>query len=201
MLLIFLLPLRQLTSLIVFARDNIASHIFRDLSETHKYLGAKEKGSIKTGSHIIFNALRKQLKAIGCGPRMQQGLFQVLSAILHLGDINFEVTNIQETCKIKNSVKSGTAARLLGCQQEELETALITKSILVGTEKCSIVLGTFEASRQRNQLASLLYYLIFSWIMEQINKKFCVNDELVSQFIGVFDFPGILPDRSIGYGF
>lgn len=164
-------------------------------------MGVKEKGSIKTGSHIIFNALRKQLKAIGCGPRMQQGLFQVLSAILHLGDINFEITNIQETCKIKNPVKCASAARLLGCKQEELETALITKSTVIGTEKCSIILGTFEAARQRNQLASLLYTLIFSWLVEQINKKFCVQDELVSQFIGVFDFPGILPNRSAGYGF
>ena len=172
---------------------------------TFHYLGRdrvkSSKSGLKTGSSIVFGALRKHLKALGCGPRMQQGLFQLLAAILHLGDVQFEVVHRQEYCGVKNQAKLALVARLFGCSTEDLELALTTKSTMVGKEKCSIILGTLEAVQQRDKFAAFLYSLVFSWLVEQMNAQYCMPEEEMYHYIALFDFPGMSQNTKYAFGF
>ncbi|ORX87272.1 hypothetical protein BCR32DRAFT_324515 [Anaeromyces robustus] len=135
--------------------------------------------------------LRSALKAFGIGVRQQAQIFQILAAILHLGNIVFvdAPKNAQETCDIKNYQLVEFIAELLGVTPEALENVLTYQTKCIRQDVFTEYLDAASASRQRDNLANTLYSLVFNWIIEKINSKLCRDDES-DNFIGVVDLFG-----------
>ncbi|KAL6630258.1 chitin synthase-domain-containing protein [Neocallimastix sp. 'constans'] len=134
--------------------------------------------------------LRSALKAFGIGVRQQAQIFQLLAAILHLGNIVFvDTKNGQETCEIKNYQLVEFIAQLLGVTPDALENVLTYQTKCIRKDVFTEYLDAASASRQRDNLANTLYSLIFNWIIEKINSKLCRDDES-DNFIGVVDLFG-----------
>jgi len=135
--------------------------------------------------------LRSALKAFGIGVRQQAQIFQLLAAILHLGNIEFvdAPKNAQETCNIKNYELVEFIAELLGVTPDALEDVLTYQTKCIRSDVFTEYLDANSASRQRDNLANTLYSLIFNWIIEKINSKLCRDDES-DNFIGVVDLFG-----------
>jgi len=134
--------------------------------------------------------LRSALKAFGIGVRQQAQIFQLIAAILHLGNIVFvDTKNGQETCEIKNYQLVEFIAELLGVTAEALENVLTYQTKCIRKDVFTEYLDAASASRQRDNLANTLYSLIFNWNIEKINSKLCRDDES-DNFIGVVDLFG-----------
>jgi len=134
--------------------------------------------------------LRSALKSFGIGVRQQAQIFQLLAAILHLGNIVFvDTKNGSETCEIKNYHLVEFIAGLLGVTPESLENVLTYQTKCIRKDVFTEYLDAASASRQRNNLANTLYSLLFNWIIEKINSKLCRDDES-DNFIGVVDLFG-----------
>ncbi|KAI8928593.1 chitin synthase-domain-containing protein [Entophlyctis helioformis] len=139
-----------------------------------------------------FKELRENLKSLGIGRRMQHQMFQVLAAILHLGNVTFGIDpNLKddEATVVRNQDALDTVADLLSVSPSSLADSLMYRSKLVGRELCSIFLQPDGAMAQRDALAETLYALVFSWLVEHINTRLCKPEEEVDTFIGVADFP------------
>ena len=141
--------------------------------------------------------LRLALKVFGIGNRQQAQIFQLLAAILHLGNINFsdKPKNVQEPCSIKNHDQLEIVAELLGVTVDALETTLTYKAKCINSDVFTELLNANDAIRHRDLLANTLYSLLFNWIIERINNKLCV-DENTDNFIGVVDLFGFRNDNS-----
>ncbi|KAJ3037867.1 hypothetical protein HDV00_001282 [Rhizophlyctis rosea] len=139
-----------------------------------------------------FKQLEDHLTSLGIGRRTRSELFQVLSAILHLGNITFvdDSDKPQEACTVRNFYSLETAAKLLGVSSATLETTLTYRTKMVRRELCSIFLNANGAEEQRDALARALYAGVFAWLVEHINKRLCKEEALVSNFIAIVDFPG-----------
>ncbi|KAH9273457.1 hypothetical protein BASA83_004123 [Batrachochytrium salamandrivorans] len=140
-----------------------------------------------------FSELRENLKSLGIGRRMQSQIFQVLAAILHMGNISFATDpNLKddESTVIRNPESLDIAATLLGLGSKSLADSLMYRSKHVGRELCSIYLQPEGAALQRDALAETLYSLLFAWLVEHLNTRLCKSDEDVDSFIGLVDFPG-----------
>jgi len=134
--------------------------------------------------------LRSALKSFGIGTRQQAQIFQLLAAILHLGNIVFvDTKNGQETCEIKNYHLVEFIAELLGVTPESLENVLTYQTKCIRKDVFTEYLDAASASRQRDNLANTLYSLLFNWLIEKINSKLCRDDES-DNFIGVVDLFG-----------
>ncbi|KAJ3070391.1 hypothetical protein HDU98_006595 [Podochytrium sp. JEL0797] len=143
---------------------------------------------------VDLDTLRESLKSVGIGKRHQTQVFQLLAAILHLGNIAFvndDGDKSEEPCRVKNQQQLSLVADLLGVHPTTLETCLTYKTQVIRKDKISVFLDAKGATEQRDSLARALYSVVLSYLVEQINNALCVTDESQwSHFIAVTDLPG-----------
>ncbi|KAI9264665.1 chitin synthase-domain-containing protein [Helicostylum pulchrum] len=145
--------------------------------------------------------LRMALKATLFQKQRVGQIYQVLSAILHLGNIHFieDPNNAQDAAIIKNIDTLATAADLLGVDPNSLMSALTFKSKLIKRDITTLFLDPEQAGKQRDDLAQSLYCLLFTWLVEQINDRMAPKN--AHSFISLLDIPGWVTSRPSGGGF
>ncbi|KAJ3056155.1 hypothetical protein HK097_007879 [Rhizophlyctis rosea] len=152
------------------------------------YLGGsrQERGD----DTIRFGELRDHLKSLGVGRRLQSQMYQLMAAILHLGNVVFQddPEHPQEPCTVKNHQVVELVAELLGVAAHNLEYALTYKTKLVRKDLITVFLNAEDAAKQRDSLARTLFSLVFGWLVEHINTRLCKDD--CENFVGVVDLSG-----------
>lgn len=145
--------------------------------------------------------LRIALKTVLFQKHRVAQVYQILAAILHLGNIHFieDANNSQDAAIIKNIDTLTTAADLLGVDPNALMSALTFKSKLIKRDITTLFLDPEQASKQRDNLAQSLYCLLFTWLVEQINDRLAPKSS--HSFIGLLDLPGWVYSRPSGAGF
>ncbi|KAJ2402152.1 hypothetical protein GGI23_000916 [Coemansia sp. RSA 2559] len=120
----------------------------------------------------MMDQLRAALKACGLGERQQHAVFQVLAAILHLGNVEFTdaVEREEDAAGVRNPDEVDIAAELLGVPAPALTAALCYKTALVGSDLCTVFLNSHGASGQRDAFARALYQLLHCWLVEHLNQ-------------------------------
>ncbi|KAJ2629004.1 hypothetical protein IW137_005273, partial [Coemansia sp. RSA 1287] len=144
------------------------------------------------GDDEQFLDLCAAMKHIGLHKRYQRHIFAVLGAILSLGNLSFvyESQDGFDSAVVKNTELLHQVSKVLGLDPISLETALANKTQTVGSESCTVYLDALGASVRRDELARALYGLLFNWLVEFINGRFCREDSERESFIGMLDFPG-----------
>ncbi|KAJ2058073.1 hypothetical protein GGI17_005270 [Coemansia sp. S146] len=136
----------------------------------------------------MMDQLRTALKV--CGIRQQHALFQVLAAIMHLGNVEFAdaAARSEETAAVKNPEEVALAAQYLGVPAAALAAALCYKTALVGNDLCTVFLNSHGAGGQRDALARALYHLVFYWLVEAVNQN--TSDPAACNHIAVLQMYG-----------
>ncbi|KAI7891847.1 chitin synthase [Mucor mucedo] len=140
---------------------------------------------------IRFADLKSALKLCGFKAKTVTQIFQLLAAILHIGNLQFmegTETLAQEACIVKNTDVLDIVAVMLGVSPSKLEMCLTYKLKLIGKEVCTMFLNPQAASEQRDDLARALYNVLFLWIVESINRKVCyTGTEQPTNVVGIMD--------------
>ncbi|ORE08046.1 chitin synthase [Rhizopus microsporus var. microsporus] len=154
---------------------------------------------------IQFNNLKKAFKICGFKVKVVTQIFQLLAAILHIGNLQFtensnSLTTAQEACVVKNNDVLETVSMMLGVSPSKLETCLTYKLKMIGRELCTVFLNPEAAADQRDSLARTLYNVLFLWIVESINQRICYagSDDSVN-IIGILDQFGFQNHASNGF--
>ncbi|KAI9359841.1 chitin synthase [Pilaira anomala] len=170
------------------------------LNEASSYLylfktkeAARLAGGLVLEDTEKYNELKLLLKSLGINKVTMLQITQIISAILHLGNLQFidDATNMQDSAIVKNTSELEIAAELLGVESKALETCLTYQTKLIKRDLTTIFLNAEQASVQRDALAEALYSLLFAWLVEGFNKKLCKSE--FQNFIGIVDFPGATP--------
>ncbi|KAL8293707.1 hypothetical protein RQP46_000408 [Phenoliferia psychrophenolica] len=157
---------------------------------------------------IAFEDLRAALKVLGFKPRHVSSIFRLLSAILLLGNLQFEhAEDIRqsESAYIVNRDVLDRAAELLGIDPTDLERGLTNRVRWVRKEMTEILLKSEGAQQQRDELMASLYSILFAFVVETANHKVFPGDEAIAELqaqggssIDMLDLPGFhsrTPDR------
>ncbi|KAK4049686.1 hypothetical protein OIV83_003961 [Microbotryomycetes sp. JL201] len=138
-----------------------------------------------TDDAIAFNDLRNALKTLGFKPRHLSAIWRLLSAILllgnidfddHRGDIDFQATSAW--CTNRDLLER--IAVLLGISSDELERCLTNKTRWIRREMVQVLLEAEAASRQRDNLCEALYSILFAFVTETANHKIFPGDEAIA---------------------
>lgn len=167
------------------------AHLQLEDSTGFRYLSYRRSSASSDAQDAVrFSQLKDAFKAVGFPKKAVASIFQILSAILHLGNVEFHIDRSRnsDSAVVKNTAVLEIAADFLGVQSDDLEYALTNKSTMVGGEMCAVFLDADGASANRDDLARTLYGLLFSWIGEFMNEKLCRED--FATFISIVDFPG-----------
>eukprot|EP01119_Soliformovum_irregulare_P010468 TRINITY_DN2578_c1_g1_i2.p1 TRINITY_DN2578_c1_g1~~TRINITY_DN2578_c1_g1_i2.p1 ORF type:complete len:862 (-),score=300.70 TRINITY_DN2578_c1_g1_i2:139-2724(-) len=121
----------------------------------------------------------------------EQGMiFQILAAILHLGNLSFQKDPKRNDASLignKNALE--IVAELLGTSDTALETALCNRNMSARAQSTYIIpLKVDDAMSNRDALSKMLYAAIFDWLIQRINTILVSSKP--DHFVGVLDIFG-----------
>ncbi|XP_066598985.1 unconventional myosin-IXb-like isoform X2 [Prorops nasuta] len=145
-----------------------------------------------------FSRLKQSMEMVGFTPEKQRRLFAVLSAVLLLGNVEFQPRKSyhhhDEAVGVKNPEVVALISELLRVKQDTLLAALTAKRARASGETLVINYRLPEAIAARDAMAKCLYGALFDWIVLQVNhallsKKDTLRDHQGNS-IGVLDIFG-----------
>ncbi|KAF8952087.1 hypothetical protein BGZ52_008049 [Haplosporangium bisporale] len=140
--------------------------------------------------------------AMGFKPRAISQIWQLLATILHLGRIDF-VDSAQDPSLMGTVPRQkhifDLVADLLGVEQDALQQALSYKRKMISGDMCTVVLDSESAKKQCDSLARALYSLLFTFLVEAMNKQMCRREDEQVSFIGILDMPGFDAQSPTGF--
>ncbi|XP_034163176.2 unconventional myosin-Va isoform X2 [Pangasianodon hypophthalmus] len=132
---------------------------------------------------------RRAFSLLGISESQQLDLFQILAAILHLGNVEM-MGKGSVNCSVSPENSHLTIfCELLMVSPEAMAHWLCHKKLKTATEIFSKPLAKMEAVDGRDALAKHIYAKLFTWIVSQINKALHSSSKQHS-FIGVLDIYG-----------
>ncbi|XP_046401208.1 unconventional myosin-IXAa-like isoform X2 [Ischnura elegans] len=145
-----------------------------------------------------FSRLKQSMEMVGFTAEKQRRLFAVLSAVLLLGNVEFQprksAYHHDESVGVRNPEVVLLISELLRVRQETLLAALTAKRARASGETLIINYRFPEAVAARDAMAKCLYGALFDWIVLQVNhalfsKKDTLRDHQGNS-IGVLDIFG-----------
>ena len=139
-----------------------------------------------------FKETLKSLDLLGFAKELQVEFFSIISAVLHCGNITFE-DSAKDNCQIPDDDAAlNSFCSLLGLDaqaSQDMRKYFCCREIISMREVFIKPMTSAEAGHARNALAKHIYALLFSTMVELINK--CLGSDIKPhRFIGVLDIYG-----------
>uniref|UniRef100_A0A8C9XW92 Unconventional myosin-Id n=1 Tax=Sander lucioperca TaxID=283035 RepID=A0A8C9XW92_SANLU len=167
-------------------------HIKKDPT-AYNYIkvGGQIKSSINDGAD--FKAVADAMKVIGFTGDEIQTVYKILATILHLGNLTFGVDG--DVTLIENTKLVSVIRELLSTKEENVEKALLYRTVATGRDVIEKQHTAQEASYGRDALAKAMYERLFCWIVGRINdiievKNYDARVHGKNTVIGVLDIYG-----------
>ncbi|KAL9685470.1 hypothetical protein QQ045_022920 [Rhodiola kirilowii] len=136
--------------------------------------------------------LRRAMDIVGISSEEQDGIFRVVAAVLHLGNIEFAKGKESDSSQPKDDKSMfhlKTAADLFMCDAKTLKECLCKRVIVTRDENIIKDLDPEAALTTRDTLAKVVYSRLFDWLVNKIN--FSIGqDPTAKTLIGVLDIYG-----------
>ncbi|KAL4342196.1 hypothetical protein GQ457_08G007060 [Hibiscus cannabinus] len=137
-----------------------------------------------------FHKLMGALDAFQFSKEDKNQVFEMLAAVLWLGNITFQVIDNKNHVEASNDEALISAARLLGCASDELKHALSTHRIQPDKDSIANKLTLKQATDARDALAKCIYACLFDWLVVQINKLLKASKQHNGRSISILDIYG-----------
>lgn len=139
-----------------------------------------------------FADIRSAFKVLNFTDKESWDIFQLLAAVLHLGNLKFKSGNVSntESSEIGDSALGEKIAKLLGTSKSELNEALTKRTIFAHGDKVVSHLSKDQASDARHAFSKGIYGKIFITIVEKINNAIYQTKAGSKSSIGVLDIFG-----------
>uniref|UniRef100_K3WAW2 Myosin motor domain-containing protein n=1 Tax=Globisporangium ultimum (strain ATCC 200006 / CBS 805.95 / DAOM BR144) TaxID=431595 RepID=K3WAW2_GLOUD len=161
----------------------------------------------------MFQRVVDAMQVVGFTDFERSGIFDLLAALLHIGNLTFEHdenSDRQSTDPTNSSTdlapnciwSRDAAATLLTVDANQLEKALSVRKIRAGTDFVSVKLSAEQANNARDALAKALYGRLFDWMVGKVNEFLKMDDSQKAKggmhFIGILDIFGfeVFPKNS-----
>uniref|UniRef100_A0A8C7PP70 Myosin VAb n=1 Tax=Oncorhynchus mykiss TaxID=8022 RepID=A0A8C7PP70_ONCMY len=132
---------------------------------------------------------RKAFSLLGINETYQMDLFQILAALLHLGNVEVEERSADSSTILPDNTHLTVFCELMGVAYQDMSHWLCHRKLKTATETYVKPLSKVHAINARDALAKHIYAKLFSWIVDHINEALRSAVKQHS-FIGVLDIYG-----------
>ncbi|KTW28883.1 hypothetical protein T552_01512 [Pneumocystis carinii B80] len=162
----------------------------KDPSDFH-YLNQGESSTIPGINDLNdFIMTRNALKTMGITDEVQNDIFKVLAALLHLGNVKIQALRNNALLSASDATVE-FVCKLLGIDNVQFAKWIVKKQINTRNEKIITDLNQKQAIVVRDSVSKFLYSSLFDWLINSINCILKTKDEIKTKtFIGVLDIYG-----------
>lgn len=139
---------------------------------------------------LKFQILMGALNMVGIRKEDQEHAFEMISAVLWLGNVSFHVVDNENHIMVVADEAVTNAATLIGCSAWDLMHALSSCRIQDGNEEVIKRLTLQQARDTRDALAKFIYASLFDWLVEEINSALAVSEQHTGKSISIVDIHG-----------
>lgn len=138
-----------------------------------------------------FEATRKSLSTIGLDSQIQEDIFRVLAALLHLGNVKITATRSDSSLS-PTEPSLVRVCDMLGIDANSFAKWIVKKQLITRGEKITSNLTQQQAIVVRDSVAKFIYSSLFDWLVDKINRALATEEVMnqVKSFIGVLDIYG-----------
>ena len=166
-----------------------------DLSvENFKYLLNSTEASFidHVSDETEFGITQSCMSSVGLVSDVQDDIFKLLLAVLHLGNVNFEEDEEGTVCGVSTEDMSSfvKASSLMGINEADLLNVISKRNMHVNG---SIIVKnqTLDQARdKKDSFSKSIYSMLFGWLVEKINITIAPNSHRNLGYIGVLDIYG-----------
>ncbi|XP_048577592.1 unconventional myosin-IXAa [Nematostella vectensis] len=140
-----------------------------------------------------FLRLKQSMEMVGFTADVQKRIFCALSAVLHIGNIQFKKKPSREDeVVVKDGQDLKIISDLLMVTEEKLTEVLTARKRITRGEQFIVPYDNDEALATRDAMAKALYGTLFDWIVLQVNHVLVVKQQSAKEWcsIGVLDIFG-----------
>ncbi|XP_057790720.1 myosin-2-like [Salvia miltiorrhiza] len=137
-----------------------------------------------------FHNLMGALDSIRICKEDQEHAFEMLAAVLWLGNISFLVIDNQKHIEVVSDEAVTNAAGLIGCSEQDLILTLSTRRVRAGKDEVTKSLTLDQAMNTRDALARCIYVSLFDWLVEQINLSLSAGKDNMGRSVSILDTYG-----------
>ncbi|XP_075714102.1 unconventional myosin-Va isoform X1 [Rhinoderma darwinii] len=132
---------------------------------------------------------RHACSLLGIGDQYQNGIFRILAAILHLGNVEIKSRD-SDSCLIPPKHEPLLIfCDLMGVDYAEMSHWLCHRKLVTAAETFIKPISRLQATNARDALSKHIYAYLFSWIVSHVNKAL-LSSAKQDSFIGVLDIYG-----------
>jgi myosin-5 len=136
-----------------------------------------------------LKATEKALDTVGITSSTRWQIFQLLGALLHIGNVEIKQTR-SDAFISEDDPHIKYVVDLLGIDAAEYKRWTVKKQITTRSEKIVTALTSAQAIVVRDSVAKFIYACLFDWLVSIINDSLAKNHGDVASFIGVLDIYG-----------
>ncbi|XP_056270474.1 unconventional myosin-Vb [Pseudoliparis swirei] len=135
---------------------------------------------------------RNAFTTLGVRPDQQMEIFTILSAVLHLGNINIQASgrNSDRSYIDADDRPLAVFSKLLGVEGPQMAHWLCNRRLAVGGELLVKPVSGQQALEARDALAKHIYGQLFTWTVQRLNSALRTQRGPAKSFIGVLDIYG-----------
>ncbi|XP_022613761.1 unconventional myosin-IXb-like isoform X3 [Seriola dumerili] len=141
-----------------------------------------------------YKRLHQAMEMVGFLASTKKHIFSILSAILHLGNVTFTVSEDTQDLEVGPAEVLCTLSGLLKVKKERLVEALTKRRVVIAKASTVSKYTLQEASKVRDSMAKSLYSALFDWIILHINHAMLnrrdMEESISCLSIGVLDMFG-----------
>ncbi|XP_058497652.1 unconventional myosin-XV-like [Solea solea] len=167
------------------------SSLYLQEAETYYYLNQGGDCTIEgKDDGEDFRRLLNAMDILCFTPEEQNGIYRLLSSVLHLGNVYFQPHQAegQEAASVVSAQEIRVVAELLQVSPDGLQKSVTFKLTDTVREKIYSPLTVESAVDARDAVAKILYSLLFSWLTERVNGRVYPRNEALS--ISILDIYG-----------
>ncbi|CCD23018.1 myosin 2 NDAI_0A08650 [Naumovozyma dairenensis CBS 421] len=172
--------------------QDIKTQLYLTKAEDYFYMNQGGETKIKGMDDAReYQITVEALSLVGIDTTTQHHIFQILAALLHIG--NIEIKKTRNDASLSSDDKSlKIACELLGIDPSNFAKWITKKQIITRSEKIVSNLNFGQALVARDSVAKFIYSAMFDWLVTNINTVLCNPDVIdqVKSFIGVLDIYG-----------
>ncbi|KAL4487054.1 hypothetical protein ABPG72_001506 [Tetrahymena utriculariae] len=156
-------------------------HLLNKSPSEFSYLSQSECYSVESIDDTqLFKGILNSFNIMKFEEDLQNSIFKILSAILHLGNIQFSKQSFSEgssPCTVVNEDVLQIVSSLLDINLADLKKALLYKTIVAMNEVYHKPADAISCHHAKNTLSKALYDNLFNWLVNKLNQIIKPNQQ------------------------